>query len=110
LVLRKCPYCGASVSPWSILGPCIKGGDNKVECNTCGNTISRSMKLYSWIGLAFGLPIGLLLDDIVKFLFGINIKGNLQLTFYAVLIFIVIVLVSAYYLLPIGKHNSVRRE
>lgn len=79
-------------------------------CNKCNSIISQNLGRYNWIGLAFGLPLGLLLDDIIRYLFGIDITTSIQATLLSIVILILVIIVLAYYLLPLNRANNSKQD
>lgn len=49
LLLRKCPACGASLGPVTVLGPGFSDG-SAVVCRACKSQISKPWREYSYLG------------------------------------------------------------
>ena len=59
------------------------------------------MRVYTWIGLAFGVPLGVWLDDIIRVLFNIDIGQSLMATAVADILLIGLLMIAVYALLPL---------
>lgn len=98
-IRRRCPVCGKKLGLGSILLPGIKGGNERVFCQACGNHVSPPMRRYNWIGF-LGLPFGILVGKIPDYL-GVVCGAWCDVSITALVIFSFIL--AVYYLIPLNN-------
>jgi hypothetical protein len=107
-IFRTCPCCNHYLGFRFIL-QIVTMNDLKLTCAHCGKNIGQPIVFFGKSMGLFGLLLGLYMDEIILYLFHIDISNNYIFIALILIVFILVILILYYYLYPL-KCNTLKKE